>query len=133
MEKSALAELAYTRGGLQFKEKTWPGSNLSNPAMMIASIKRSRRSGLAPAAGAPGRAAGAAAPEDAAAASASAAAAATTAASATAATAATATAATPGYLNAVSCRFGALFVEHIESRQTDVGDFLFTECDLMVR
>jgi hypothetical protein len=132
MEKSALAELAYTRGGLQFKEKTWPGSNLSNPAMMIASIKRSRRSGLAPAAGAPGRAAGAAAPEDAAAASASAAAAATTAASATA-TAATATAATPGYLYAVASGFGALFVEHIECRQTDVGDFLFTERDLMVR
>jgi hypothetical protein len=97
--------------------------------MMIALIKRGRRSGLAPAAGAPGRAAGTAAPEDSAA---SAAAAATTAASATA-TAAAAASATPGYLDAVTSGFRALFVEHIECRQTDVGDFLFTECDLMVR
>ena len=68
------------------------GSTLLNPAMTIASIKRDRRSGLAPAAGAPGRAAGAAAPEDAAA-SASAEAEAAPAAAAAATPAATASAA----------------------------------------
>jgi len=71
--------------------------------------------------------------EAAAAAAANAAATAATA-TAAAATPATATAAatastTPGYLHAVASSFRALFVEHIECRQTDVRDFLFTQRD----
>jgi hypothetical protein len=51
-----------------------------------------------------------------------------------AAASATATAAAaPGYLHTVLGRCGALFVEHVEGRQTDVRDFLFAERDFMTR
>jgi hypothetical protein len=108
--------------------KSMAGSTLSNPAIILASINAGRDPGSAPAARAPGRAAGAAAPEDAAAAPA----AATTAASATATTA-TAASATPSYLYAVTSGVRAFFVEHIERSQTDVGNFLLTQRELMVR
>ena len=76
----------------------------------------------AQAAGAPGSAAAAAA----------ATATATPATAAATATAAT-TAATPGDLNAALGGSRVLFVEDVERRQTDVGDFFLTECYLMTK
>ena len=90
------------------------------------------RSGLAEAASSPRQTATAAT------AAASPAAATTAAASAApapaAATAASTTAAaSPSYLYAALGLRGVLLVEDIEGRQTDVGDFLFTERDFVTR
>jgi hypothetical protein len=80
---------------------------------------------LAPAATTPGRAAAAAA--------AAANAASPTASAAAAPAAAAAAPATPGnFLTDLRCR-SVFFVEDVERRQTDVGDFLLTEKDFVIR
>ena len=131
-----MTELAYTGRGLQHKQKSMAGSTLSNPAMTIASIDANRCYALAPAARPPPRYTAA---RDSPAHSASATAAATAASAdraapaAPAATTAAAATPSPGHLYPLASCFRALLVEHIECRQTDVGDFLFTERDLVVR
>jgi hypothetical protein len=91
--------------------------------------QRWRTIGLAPAASAP-RSAAAAPTHSASAATAATGAATST--TATAATTATTTSATPGHLDAFTSRFRAFLVEHVECRQADVGDFLFTKGDLVI-
>jgi hypothetical protein len=99
------------------------GSTLSNPANddHLSAIRKANR--LAQAAGSPGSAAA----TTAAAAAASPATTATAAATTTAAT----TAAAPSQLNAALGGRCVLFVEDIECRQADIGDFFFTEGNLM--
>src|SRR6266436_5291079 len=106
----------------------WPGRFCrARPKRTVFVSITGARSGLAEAAGSPRRAAG----------SASAAATAATAASASSAaaatTTATATAAAAGFLHHAAQRSRVLLVEHIESRQADVGDFFFTEIELLIR
>jgi hypothetical protein len=100
------------------------GSTVSNPANDDLRYQR-KLPGLAVAAGSPGRAATA----DAATSATNAAASASTAASATTATAAPA----PGDLDAGLRRRCVFLIENVERRQTYIGDFFFTERDLVTR
>src|SRR5579862_7574667 len=106
-----------------------PGRRCRTRPSLFTLITRGKEPRLAPAARAPGCAA---ADADAATATAAAATTATTTA-ATTATATTAATATAGELNvAVLCRSGAFLVEDIERGEAHIGDFFFTERDLVV-
>ena len=103
---------------------------------MTESVNVGEWSGLADAASSPRQtaaAATAAASPAPAAATTAAASAAPAPAAATAAAAAATAAAPPSYLYAALGLRGVLLVEDIEGRQTDVGDFLFTERECLAR
>jgi hypothetical protein len=102
----------------------WPGRCCRDPASTTEFINISgMQSGLTQAARSPGQAAASAAHPASAASTASAA----------SATPAAATTAATGFLNHAPQRSGVLLVEDIEGCQADVGNFLFTKCDLLTR
>ncbi len=109
----------------------WPGRRCRTRPPQLISIDVGRRSRLADAASSPRQAAGAT-PATTTTTTAAATSAATASAAASAATA-SAAAAAAGFLDAVFGSRRALFVEDIERRQADVGDFFFTQRDLMAR